>query len=114
MSGEPSTLTVIQNGKVSAMAAVQKAQAARNLPSTACQVAMGKVSSSSMVPRRRSSAQRRMVSAGTKSRNSQGRKEKKAERSAWARAKKLPTLKVSTPARARNTTMNTVATGVAK
>ena len=60
-----------------------------------------------MVPSRRSSAQSRMVSAGTRKRKSQGTKEKKGFRSAWPRAKKLPSVKVSAPAMTRKMTMKT-------
>src|SRR5271166_2098219 len=83
------------NGKVSSKAMAQNAQAARNLPSTACHCVTGSVSSSSIVPSRRSSAHRRMVIAGTSSRNTQGRKLKNGSRSAWLRSKKPPTLNVS-------------------
>src|SRR3546814_5849740 len=48
------------------------AHAARNLPSTACHWVTGKVSSSSMVPVRRSSAHRRIDTAGTRNRYSTG------------------------------------------
>src|SRR5271166_4771866 len=82
------------NGKVSSKAMAQNAQAARNLPSTACHCVTGSVSSSSMVPSRRSSAHRRMVIAGTSSRNTQGRKLKNGSRSAWLRSKKPLTFNV--------------------
>ena len=102
------------NGKVSSSAMAQNAQAARNFPSTASVWVIGSVSSSSMVPSRRSSAQRRMVMAGTSSRNTQGTKVKNGFRSAWPRSKKPPRLKVSAPCSTRKMTMNTEATGVAK
>ena len=92
----------------------QNAQAARNLPTTAWVWVIGNVSSSSIVPSRRSSAHRRMVIAGTSSRKTQGMKVKNGFRSAWPRSKKLPRLKVSAPCRTRKITMNTDATGVAK
>ena len=106
--------TVMTNGKVSSRAMMQNAQAARNLPITACAWVIGSVSNSSIVPSRRSSAQSRMVMAGTSSRNTHGMKLKNGTRSAWSRSKKLPRLKVSTPCKARKMTMNTTATGVAK
>ena len=55
---------VIQMGNVSASAMPTNTQAARNLPSTACHSVTGCVSSSSMLPLRRSSAHRRMDTAG--------------------------------------------------
>ena len=92
----------------------QNAQAAKNFPTTACAWVIGSVSSNSIVPSRRSSAQSRMVIAGTSSKNTHGTKLKNGARSAWLRSKKLPRLKVSTPCKARKITINTTATGVAK
>ncbi|MNY62866.1 hypothetical protein D3C86_1997490 [compost metagenome] len=66
------------------------AQAARNLPPTASLRVIGRVISSSMVPLLRSSAHRRMASAGTRNRYSHGWKLKNDARSAWPRSKKLP------------------------
>jgi len=60
--------TVSTVGKVSASATARKIQLARNLATIACQVATGIVSSSSIVPERRSSAQTRMPTAGTSTR----------------------------------------------
>jgi hypothetical protein len=54
------------------MASARKAQAARYLPSTAWRVVTGRVKSSSIVPVRFSSDQRRMPAAGMRKRNSQG------------------------------------------
>ena len=68
LSGWPRMLTAMTKGNVSSRAMAQNAQAARNFPSTAWPWVMGRVSNSSMVPRRRSSAQRRMVIAGISSR----------------------------------------------
>ncbi len=102
------------NGNVSSSAMAQNAQAARNFPNTAWVCVIGSVSSSSIVPSRRSSAQSRMVIAGTSSRNTQGMKVKNGLRSAWPRSKKPPRLNVSAPCRTRKITMNTEATGVAK
>ena len=59
---------VIQTGKVSASAIPTNTQAAKNLPSTACHSVTGCVSSSSMVPLRRSSAHRRIDTAGIRNR----------------------------------------------
>ncbi len=101
-------------GKVSTSAMAQKTHAARNLPTTAWPWVIGSVSSSSIVPSRRSSAQSRMVIAGISSRKTQGMKVKNGLRSAWPRSKKLPRLKVSAPCSTRKMTMKTVATGVAK
>ena len=63
---------MIQSGKVSASAMPMNAQAARNLPSTACHSGTGRVSSSSIVPLLRSSAHSRIVIAGTRNRYSHG------------------------------------------
>jgi hypothetical protein len=49
-----------------------KAHAARNLPTTACHIVTGKVSSNSIVPLLRSSDHRRMPTAGTRNRYSHG------------------------------------------
>ena len=59
---------MIQIGKVSASAIAAKHQAARNLPSTACQSVTGSVISSSMLPLLRSSAHSRIEIAGTRNR----------------------------------------------
>ena len=61
-------ITVITAGKVSASATARKIQLARNLATIAYQVATGMVSSSSIVPERRSSAHRRMPTAGASTR----------------------------------------------
>jgi hypothetical protein len=55
-------------GKVSASATPMKIHDARNLATIACQGATGIVSRSSSVPERRSSAHRRMPTAGTSTR----------------------------------------------
>ena len=67
-SGFPSQPTVIQSGTVSASAAHANAHAARNFPSTRSRTETGSVSRSSIVPVRRSSAQSRMLRAGTRKR----------------------------------------------
>jgi len=61
-------LTVNHIGKVKKRAMPAKAQAAKNLPSTAAVTGTGKVSSSSMVPVLRSSAHSRIEMAGIKKR----------------------------------------------
>ncbi len=101
-------------GKVSTSAMTQNSQAARNFPTTASVRVIGRVSSISIVPSRRSSAQSRMVIAGTSSSSTQGRKLKKGARSAWPRSNQPPRLKVSAPCSTRKMTMKTTATGVAK
>jgi hypothetical protein len=77
----------------------RNAQDARN--------ATGIVSSSSIVPERRSSDHRRMPTAGTSTRNSHGCQAKNAARLASPRSKKLPTVKVKKPVSSRNMTRNT-------
>jgi hypothetical protein len=59
---------VTQSGNVSARATATNSQAAMNLPSTADVVDSGIVISSSMVPLLRSSAQRRIATAGIRNR----------------------------------------------
>jgi len=61
-------LTVSHIGKVAARATAIKANAARNLPTTASVVVSGKVSISSMVPVLRSSAHSRIDTAGISNR----------------------------------------------
>src|SRR3954468_11910316 len=56
LSGEPSTLTVITAGNVNTSASAMNSHEARNLPTIACQWAIGRGKSSSRVPGRRSSA----------------------------------------------------------
>ena len=55
---------MIQIGNVSTSAIATNAHAARNLPSTACHIVTGSVSSSSIVPLLRSSAHSRIDTAG--------------------------------------------------
>ena len=62
------------------------AQAARNLPSSASVSVSGIVSSSSIVPLRRSSAHRPIVAAGTSSRYTHGCQMKKGVRTACPRS----------------------------
>src|SRR6185295_18949989 len=114
LSGVPSRLTVITAGKVSTSATARNAQEARNLATIACHGAIGIVSSSSIVPERRSSAQTRMPTAGTSTRKSHGCQPKKAARLASPRSKKLPAVKVKKPVRSRKMTRNTYATGLVK
>src|SRR5215475_966329 len=64
LSGLPNTLTVIHIGSVSSKATPIKPQAARNFPKIASQGEIGSVIKSSMVPDLRSSAHRRMATAG--------------------------------------------------
>ena len=68
LSGLPSTLAVITTGKVSASAIARKAHDARNLATIASHAFTGMVSSSSIVPERRSSDHTRMPTAGTSTR----------------------------------------------
>src|ERR1051326_2912098 len=68
LSGSPSTLTVIQNGKVRTSAMPAKHQAARNLPMTASERRIGNVRNNSIVPLRRSSAQSRIDKGGISTR----------------------------------------------
>ncbi len=77
----------------------------------ACHAVIGLVSSSSMVPTRRSSAHNLMPTHGTRNRYSQGCHMKKASRLAWPRSKKLPAMNVKNPANRRKMTMKTYATG---
>ena len=70
---------MIQIGNVSTSAMPTNIHAARNLPSTACQSVMGCVSSSSMLPVLRSSAHRRIDTAGIRNRYSHGRKLKNGD-----------------------------------
>jgi hypothetical protein len=100
-------LTVIQTGKVSTRARPRKSQLARNLPTMACQGAMGMVKSSSIVPRRRSSAHRRMPAAGTRNRYSQGCQMKNEISEASPRSKNPPAMNVKNPFMSRKITRNT-------
>ena len=59
---------VSQMGKVSASAMATNTQPARNFAMTACHSVMGCVSSSSMLPLLRSSAQKRIDTAGMRMR----------------------------------------------
>ena len=77
---------MIQIGNVSTSAIAMNAHAARNLPSTACHIVTGSVSSSSIVPLLRSSAHSRIDTAGTRNRYSHGWKLKNGCRSAWPRS----------------------------
>src|SRR2546426_2589169 len=77
---------------------------ARNLPTIACQAAIGIVSKSSIVPSRRSSDHRRIPAAGTRNRNSHGSQLKNAAREASPRSKKPPKVKVKKPESRRNMT----------
>ena len=63
-----------------------KAQAARNLPTSASPSVIGSVSSSSIVPLRRSSAHEPIVAAGTRRRYIHGCQKKNGVRSAWRRS----------------------------
>ena len=81
---------MIHIGKVSASAMAQNAHAARNLPTTVAHNGIGRVSSSSMDPCRRSSAHSRIEIAGTRNRYSHGWNMKNGRRSACARTKKFP------------------------
>ena len=72
LSGLPSQFTVSQIGKVSTRAMARKIHEARNLPRIACHGVTGNVSSSSIVPIRRSSDHSRMPTAGTRNRKSHG------------------------------------------
>ena len=72
LSGEPSTLTVIQSGSVNRSATPAIVQAAKNLPTTSDHVGAGSVIKSSIAPERLSSAQSRIATAGRKTMNIQG------------------------------------------
>ena len=85
----------------------RKSHEARNLPTIACQVVIGKVSSSSIVPLRRSSDHSRIPTAGTRKRNSHGIHMKKAPSEASPRSKNAPKVNVKNPASSRKMTMNT-------
>jgi len=102
-SGLPSQATVITSGAVSTRATTRNIHAAANLPSTAWVTVTGCVKRNSMVPALRSSAQRRIPTAGTKKMYSRSRLSKKALRSACRISKKRPLI-VRNPARTRNTT----------
>ena len=107
LSGAPSQLTVIQTGKVSTSASPRNAHDARNLPTMACQVVSGMVSSSSIVPSRRSSDHSRLPTAGTRNRYSQGCQVKNDTSEASPRSKKLPMVKVKNPVSSRKMIRNT-------
>jgi len=64
LSGSPRVLTAMTMGKVSTRATSQTTAAARNLPTMADQMVVGKVPKSSIVPLRCSSDQSRIPSAG--------------------------------------------------
>ena len=83
--------------------------AARNLPATSCQRGTGRVSSTSSVPARRSSAHSRIDSADTRMINSSGIRLNSGRRSARPRAKNLSSTKNTNSAAARNTARNTPA-----
>src|SRR3978361_138910 len=114
LSGLPSQLTVSQTGNVSASARIRNNHEARNLPTIACQVVIGIVSSNSSVPRRRSSDHSRMPAAGTRNRYNHGCHVKKDTKDASPRSKKLPTVKVKKPVSSRKITRNTHTTGEVK
>src|SRR3954469_463912 len=114
LSGSPRMLTVITAGKVSKSATARKIQLARNLATIACHGATGSVSSSSIVPERRSSAHTRIPTAGTSTRYTHGCQPKNAARLASPRSKKLPAVKVKKPVSKRKMTRNTYATGLVK
>src|SRR6185436_17504201 len=114
LSGSPSRLTVTQVGKVSASASARKIHEAWNFATIACQGATGSVSSSSIVPERRSSAHTRMPTAGTSTKYTHGCQPKNAARLASPRSKKLPAVKVKKPVRSRKMTRITYATGLVK
>ena len=101
LSGLPSQLTVSQIGNVSTMAMARKIHEARNLPRIACHGVTGNVSSSSIVPLRRSSDHSRMPTAGTRNRKSHGIHMKNAPRDASPRSKNAPKVKVKKPASRR-------------
>src|SRR5215469_11550716 len=98
-------------GNVSVRQSPRNAHDAKNFPTIACQMVTGLVSNSSMVPTRRSSAQSRIPTHGTKKRYSHERHMKKESRFAWPRSKKLPVVNVRNPVNKRNMTINTYATG---
>src|SRR4029079_13727000 len=114
LSGSPRMFTVITAGNVRRSATARKIQLATNLATIACQGATGSVSSSSIVPERRSSAHTRMPTAGTSTKYTHGCQPKNAARLASPRSKKLPAVKVKKPVRSRKITRNTYATGLVK
>src|SRR5580692_6643553 len=110
-SGCPRYETVTTIGNVSTSAISKNNQLARNFPRIACQGVTGMVNKSSIVPRRSSSDQSRIPTAGTRNKYSQGCQTKNGSRSASPRSKNRPTMKVKKPVRSRKITMNTYATG---
>jgi hypothetical protein len=81
---------VIQIGKVRIIESITKIQVAINLLKTTLHKATGKVINSSIVPRRFSSDQLFIVTAGIKKIKTHGKKLKKVVRSATPELKKFP------------------------
>jgi hypothetical protein len=84
---------VIGRTSVSPSAIAISTMPARNLPTTSCQRGTGKVSSTSSVPARRSSAHCRIASADTTMIKSRGIHSNSGRRSAMPRAKNFSTQK---------------------
>ena len=83
-------MTVIQIGKVRIIENITKSQVAINLLKTIFHKATGKVINNSIVPRRFSSDQLFIVTAGMKKINTHGMKLKKVVKSATQELKKHP------------------------
>src|SRR6202007_2401710 len=113
-SGCPRYSTVTTIGNVKTSARSRNNQLARNFPRIACHGVTGMVNRSSMVPNLSSSDQRRIPTAGTRKRKSQGGHTKNVRRSADPRSKNLPTMKVKKPVSSRKMTIKTYATGEEK
>ena len=96
------------------MATMRKTHDAKNLPIMACHTVTGKVSSNSMVPRRRSSDQSRIPTAGTKKIKSHGIQLKKDDKEASFMLKNPPNVNVKIPERIKYAIKNTNAKGEPK
>ena len=77
MSGEPNVHTTITIGSVPQIVIKSRTTLAANFPMTNSISLIGKVNKKSSVPERFSSAQERMLIAGTKNKRTQGAKSKK-------------------------------------
>ena len=97
------------SGKVRNSANARNSHEARNFPTIACHAVIGMVSSSSMVPSRRSSDHNLIPTAGTRKRNSHGCQMKNVTSDAWPKSKKgaRPTMKVKNPLSSKKMTRKT-------